>query len=271
MALRDFVQKMMLEASPKITANTVKRGYDNVVGFYGPFANAGTTNMCVNVAKRLHSSKNPVVILDFSLNCPTVFRYFMDEVPPEASFMGKIRNPATGIREYLVRDNDSGICICTLPVESTPMDYCDMGMDAVTAIISELKDLFAYVIIDLGQDLNYETTIRGLQLSENVYTCVRPIAGQIEKLSIFNEIVGKTGYLRKLSRVIQTNVCNDSFSKDELKEMDLIDFGSVEYSEEIRQFADNYEFLKSPQSPSARRYSQLIDRIVKEIGGEGNA
>lgn len=239
----------------------------NIIGFFGPCENSGTTSLLAHVAEALHGPTTPVVIIDLNFKLPTVYSYFVDEIDPKRSILRKLKTPIFDTQE-LVNAKDLGdVGVVSMTGGEVPADYCSVEDKIIINIIKELATRYAYVLIDLGNDLNADATLIGLRECHYVYTCVRPVAKQIEHLMIDREVMNNIGYKNLIYDVIQTNVIGNSYTPAEFKSdigMNLI--GNIPQDYELMVAFDNQNFVSTRlKSRNVKQFYGIVNTIAKSI------
>lgn len=238
----------------------------NVIGFYGVMSNTGNTSLCAHVAKALNTGDKPVVIVDLNAECPTVYKYFIDEVPQERSILSRLRNPTFPITELINSESLKTVSIVSFCGQEFPQDYASVDKLAVTKLINELASRFEYVLIDIGPNLNDDLTTYSLINCNRVYTTVRPIESQLEKLTLSHANFENFGYKNLFYNIIQCQCINNALDAKVFTEAGLRLFANVNYDYEIMKQADNCDFVNPAiKNKNVKGFLTVVDAVSEDI------
>jgi MinD-like ATPase involved in chromosome partitioning or flagellar assembly len=266
MAFLPKVAKIATEFSnidDDINKRTLSR---NIIGFYGCLNNTGTTAILAHVAKSLNTSKEPVVIVDLNAGFPTVYRYFVDEIEEERSLNKKLRNPTFSATELLNFENMNDVNIISFTGNEPPQDYATIDMNLIKSLLNDLASRFTYVLVDLGANLNDDSTSYGLVACNRVYSFVRPITAQLERLIVTHEVFENLGQKNLIYNVIQCQCVNNAFAADEFKDVGMKLFANIDYDYEIMKAIDNCEFVNPViKNRAVKGFIKATDAIAEDI------
>lgn len=239
----------------------------NIIGFFSPCENSGTTALVAHVAQALHTTTTPVVIIDLNFKTPTIYSYFVDEIDPKRSILRKLKTPVFDTQELVNYRSLGDIGVVSMTGGEVPADYCSVEDKIIVNIIKELATRYTYVLIDLGADLNADATLTGLCECHYVYTCVRPIAKQIERLMIDREVMNNIGYINLIYDVIQTNIIGNSYTPAEFKSdigMNLI--GNIPQDYDLMVAFDNQRFVSTKlKNRNVKQFYGVVEYIANAI------
>lgn len=259
----EFAKKF---TEPTIDTLRVRHRSKNIIGFYSPAENSGTTSLLMHVAELLQSPASPVVVVDFNFSAPNVYRYLgMTEVPAGKSLSLKFRNPSMSPNE-LVIGNINSLGVLTMDGTESPSEYCDIVLTVIEDMLRELSVHYKYVLVDLGTSLNDDQTIAGILACNKVYSVVRPVTSQIVKLMSVQTQIENLNYSNKIKDVIQTMILDNPYSEDEFKESGFNLIGNITQNADLMIAADNCKFITATLKGSAvRNYLKLVKVIANDI------
>lgn len=261
--LGEFTKKL---SKPVIDTVAVRNRSKNIIGFYGVTDNSGTTSLLMNIAEYLQEPGNPVVVVDFVLDCPVCYRYLdIDEVPDDKSLLNKFRTSTLSANE-LVLGSTNSIGVCTMSGYEHPSDYCDINITTVESLLKELSMHYKYVLVDLGTNLNSEATVAGILACNKVYSVVRPIAHQISKLLATKECIENLGHRNKITDVIQSMILDNAYSQKDFSDTGLRLIGNIAQDADLMRAADNCRYISGiTKSKEASKYLKLVKAIGEDI------
>lgn len=238
----------------------------NVIGFYGVMSNTGNTSLCAHVAKSLNTGDKPVVIVDLTADCPCIHKYFIEEIPQERSILSRLRNPTFPITELINAESLNSVSIVSFTGQEFPQDYASVDKIALSKIINELASRFEYVLIDIGPNLNDDLTTYSLINCNRVYTTVRPIESQLEKLVLSRTNFENFGYKNLFYNIIQCQCINNALDAKIFEEAGLKLFANINYDYEILKQADNCEFVNPAiKNKNVKGFLTVVDAVSEDI------
>ena len=256
------------------------RKFRNVFGFYGAKENSGTTTLLVNVAYLLATKGKSILVLDFHLNQPGVFRYLLPELrdeefaPKAKSLNDKFINSSIHTREFaMVSSVCKGVYLASANPDELPDKYCSINEEYVTNMIKEAAATYDVVLIDIDTDLRYETTTAAIDCSDFIFSVITPQPECVEILTKNNYIVYQAKFGDKLKFVIQ-NLMRDSNVTAVLKEVGLDPIMAVPYSDAVRKIGDNYRIFVNGLNGDdigAVKYVECCKQLAEVILGRGDA
>lgn len=266
MGLFDKLGETLKKFSSPIDENTLVRHRSrNIIGFYSPAENSGTTSLLCNIAEYLQGPQSPTVVVDFNFESPACYKYFIDAVDESRSLLNKIRNRSISTFE-IVSGNTDAFGVVSMSGCEHPSDYCEVSDIIIESILMELSANYKYVLVDLGTSLNADATIHGILTCNKVYSVVRPINTQVSKLMATKEYIENVGHYNKIKDVIQTMILGNAFSAKDFEEYEFNLVGNVAQDVDLMIAADNSKFITSGgKSKSVARYVELVKSLGEDI------
>lgn len=252
-------------SSPVVDTSLVRHRSRNIIGFYSPAENSGTTSLLCNIAEYLQGPQSPTVIVDLNLESPACYKYFIDAIEDNRSMLNKIRNRSMSTFE-VVSGNTDAFGIVSMSGYEHPSDYCEIPDIVIESILMELSSHYKYVLVDLGTSLNADATIQGILTCNKVYSVVRPVNIQVAKLMATKEHIENVGHYNKIKDVVQTMILGNAYSTGDFEEYGFNLVGNVALDMELMIAADNGKFATaSGKSKNIARYVELIKALGEDI------
>ena len=259
--LGDFAKRL---SNPVIDTVAIRNRSKNIIGFYSPAENSGTTSLLMNIAEYLQSPATPVIVVDLTMEAPAAYKYIVSEIPDNKSLSLKFRTSTLSPHELVVGDTNS-LAVLSMSGYEHPSEYCDIDMSTIEGLLRELAAHYAYVLVDLGTSLNDDATIMGILSCNKVYSVVRPIQPQIAKLLATKEHIENLGHINKINDVIQTMILGNPYSEKDFSDADLHLIGNVGQDMDLMVAADNAKYATAVGK--SRAVAQFV-KLVKSIGDD---
>lgn len=280
MGLKEAIGDFMKTFSPTDVYTEKSRKFRNVIGFYSVKENSGVTTLVVNAAYLLASAGKSVLVIDFHLNHPGCFRYLIPDMVSEEK-IGKLKtindkliNSGVPLPEFSQLAVVKGVYLLTASPDELVDKYCSINEDYVDRIIEEASATYDYVLIDMDEDMRYETTTSAIRMCDFIYTVITPQPECAEMVAKNNYTIYNAGMGDSFKFVIQ-NMVRDSSISSILKQMDLENIMSIPYCEFVRKAGDNYKLFLSGQfgdDTSTIKYIECVKQLAAHIMrmGEGH-
>lgn len=277
MGLKEAIGDFMKTFSPTDVYTEKSRKFRNMVGFYTVKENSGCTTLVANTAYLIASTGKSVLVIDFHINHPGCFRYLVpnllsdDKSEKVKTLNDKLINVGVPLPEFAHLSIVKGVYLLTASPDELVDKYCNMNEDYLDRILSEAASIYDYVIIDMDEDLRYETTTAALRNCDFIYTIITPQPECVEMVAKNNFTAYNASMGDSFKFVIQ-NLVRDSTVTNILKGMELESIMAIPYCEAVRKAGDNYKLFLSGQfgdDISTMKYIECVKQLaahVKKIG-----
>lgn len=277
MGFREAVGDLMKSFSPTDVYTNRSKKFRNVVGFYSVKENSGVTTLVVNTAYLLASTGKSVLVIDFHLNHPGCFRYLIPDMLSDEK-VGKLKtindkliNSGVPLPEFAQLTMIKGVFLLTASPDELVDKYCNINEDYVDRIFSEAASIYDYVLVDMDEDMRYETTTSAIRNCDFIYTIISPQPECVEMVAKNNYTVYNAGFGDVFKFIIQ-NMVRDSNVTEIIKAMELQRVMSIPYCEAVRKTGDNYRLFVSGtfgDDVSSIKYIECVKQLaahIKKIG-----
>lgn len=266
----ELAKSLSKETDPMIKRSVAR---PNVVGFYNPTGGAGTSAIVAHVAEQLHATGDPVVILDLDYLAQTQAKYFLskDGIPYNKSIRSRILNPSISVSELVCYkgDNPKNVAIVGMSGREHPSDYALTPEEFYKNLIDGLSTMFTYVLVDITGSVNSVEVIESLISCDKVYSVVRPISRDVERLLYVKQLLGNLEHDRgssdKIISVIQNQIIENDFSVNEFKGLDLVLKGNIFQDIDLMKAFDSCRLISNINTKKVKYFFDVIKSISGEI------
>jgi pilus assembly protein CpaE len=190
-SIREAAEKRVPILPPVIEPMPDRRPLGKIISIYSGKGGVGCTLIASNLALALQSEETPCVLVDADLqygDVPISFNL-------QAHFtIADIAIQSVGLDEELIQEillsHESGLRVLAAPPRPEMADSIQAG--AFSQILSTLKRLFAYTVVDTASYLN-DITLAALEASDQIVTVLTPDIPPIKNTRLFLDTLMELG------------------------------------------------------------------------------
>jgi len=172
-----------------------------MIAFYGAKGGVGTTTVAINTAIALHADLDRKVVLVDGVLQFGDHRVFMDLGSDRKSITELVQAPAVDVdlmRSVLVK-HDSGIDLLLAPASPEEADL--VREDRLTEILTMLRSMYDYVIIDVDKRLS-DLTLSVLDHADEIHIVMTADLSCLKNVRLALEALDRIGYDRSRLRLV---------------------------------------------------------------------
>lgn len=185
-----------------------------VVSVYNYAGGMGATTVAVNLAASLAMGNSKVILVDLNLFCGDVSSFL--DINPRYTLSNVTSNIARLDRSFLesvVIKHSSGVYVLSDP--QNVEEYFDITSDQIRNVISFLKFLFDYIVIDCGGQFD-ERILAIFENSEQIFFVFVPSLPSIKNVKRYLEVIKKKGFSKHTKLIM-----NRYHPKEDIKIEDI--------------------------------------------------
>lgn len=167
-----------------------------IITIYGPKGGTGSTTIATNLAVAFHSEKTPVVVVDGRLQFGDISFFFNEQTKNSiADIAGRSDElDPEFINDILLEHGDTGIKILAAP--SRPEQADSLSGEEFGTILSYLKGMFSYIIVDTSSDLG-DITLAAIDNSDLIGLVATQDIPSIKNIRLFLDLINALEYPRE--------------------------------------------------------------------------
>lgn len=275
MGLMDKLALLAEEAQHKVAEANSGKTFRNVIGFFSPKGGVGTSTVVASTAHILAANDYSVGVVDFDLHYPVQQRFFVkpSKIKTLESVSEKFLNSSLEVANLLNDTIDKKIKLVTaLPWDTVPA-YFDLSEVSIKGILGEMRNLFDFVLVDLGGiDMAYETVTIGASCCDTLIGVITPSPDVIE--AIYKEIrfLDEYGYYTAGTvNIVQNMVMDRPMSNSKLKTLKLDTLAVIPFMPEVALYRYTNKLLinTSVEGKLAAHYKGAMQEIAEFVCNSG--
>lgn len=260
--LIDLAQKFSYEEPQTLVSQHLE---DNLFGFYSPSGGTGVTTVVANVAALLANQNLNIAVVDFDMYYPSLFRYLQeDDQVIKNSLLDIFITPGANIPEFAAPTKYPTLSLYSNTLDEDVYQLAELDVLNVIQFLRDISALYDFVLVDIKGVLNQETTIAAISECYRIFTFVRPLVSDSERIYKDNLILQNYMYGPKVKNVVQTMIRDDEFSAEEFKTYGFNLLENIPFALAVEKVGANNELFVMGNYGSDKP-SQLFRAAIKHI------